>query len=99
MQEEALNHLKLLWTKAMVVLRDEAAKWRWRTALRNRHADADSKPPQADVAENPMVVSVEEKAHEMCQVWIKKVSVELTNVSVEMAFDGVKIGVSLRLQD
>ena len=37
-------------------------------ALRNRHAGADSKPPQAAVAKNPMVVSVEEKAHEMRQV-------------------------------
>ena len=33
--------------------------------------------------QNPTVVSVEEKAHEMRQVRIKKVSVELTNVSVE----------------
>jgi hypothetical protein len=31
------------------------------------------------------VVSVEEKAHAMCQVWIKKVSTERTNVSVEMS--------------
>jgi hypothetical protein len=30
-----------------------------------------------------MVVSVEEKAHKMCQVGIKKVSIKLTNVSVE----------------
>ena len=30
-----------------------------------------------------MVVSVEEKAHKMRQVGIKKVSIKLTNVSVE----------------
>ena len=30
-----------------------------------------------------MVVSVEEKAHKMRQVWIKKVSIKLTHVSVE----------------
>ncbi len=36
---------------------------RWRTTLRNRHAGADSKPPQAAVVKNPTVVSVEEKAH------------------------------------
>jgi hypothetical protein len=39
-----------------------------------------------------MVVSVEEKAHRMRQVWIKKVSIKLTNVSVETPLDGVKIG-------
>ena len=39
-----------------------------------------------------MVVSVEEKAHKMRQVWIKKVSIKLTNVSVEIHLDGVKIG-------
>ena len=46
LQEEASNHLKLLWSKAMVV-------------------------------------SVEEKSHKMRQVWIKKVSIKRTNVSVE----------------
>ena len=52
----------------MIALRCEAAKWRWRQALRNRHAGVDSKPPQAAVDEYSTVVSVEEKAHEMCQV-------------------------------
>jgi len=72
---------------------------RWREALRNRHSGADSKPPQAAVDESPMVVSVEEKAHKMCQVRIKKVSGEQTNVSVETCLDGVKIGDSHGSQD
>jgi len=46
MQVQASNHLKLLWSKAMVV-------------------------------------SVEEKAHEIFQVWIKEVSDKRTNASVE----------------
>jgi hypothetical protein len=46
-----------------------------------------------------MVVSVEEKAGETCQVWIKKVSDKRTNVNVETSLGGVKIGVCPLLQD
>jgi len=56
---------------------------RWREFLRNRHAGADFKPPQAAVLKDPMVVSVEEKAYEIRQVRIKKVSDKRTNGSVE----------------
>ena len=58
MQVQASNHLKLLWSKAMVV-------------------------------------SVEEKAHKMCQVWIKEASDKRTNVSVERCLQMVsKLGSS-----
>ena len=62
MQVQVSNHLKLLWTKAMVV-------------------------------------SVEEKVYEICQVWITKVSAERTNARIENFPDGVKIGVVTLLQD
>ena len=62
LQGQAVNHLKLLWPKAMVV-------------------------------------SVEEKAYRICQVWITKVSTERTNARIENFSDGVEIGVVTLLQD
>ena len=46
-----------------------------------------------------LVVSVAEKAHEMCQVWTKKVSDERTSGSVERLNDDVETGGSTLSQD
>ena len=46
-----------------------------------------------------MVVSVEEKAYRICQVWITKVSGERTNARIENFPNGVKIGGATLLQD
>jgi hypothetical protein len=54
LQELAPNHLKLLWSKAMVVSVDCATKLqrRWRKALRSRPTGGDFKPPQAAVVKS-----------------------------------------------
>jgi len=62
LQEPAPNHLKLLWSKAMVV-------------------------------------SVEEKAHKMCQVWIKKMSASEPRATCRNVKDDIKTRVVSRSWD
>ena len=54
LQEQASNHLKLLWLKAIVVSVNCATKLqrRWREALRSRPAGGGFKPPQAAVGKS-----------------------------------------------
>jgi len=60
---------------------------------RKSRRDRGFKPPQAAVAERFMVVSVDGKGRARpCQVWIKKVSDKLTNVSVETSLVVSKLG-------
>ena len=62
LQKEASNHLKRLWSKAMVV-------------------------------------SVEEKAHKMCQVWTTKMSASEPRLKCRNVMDGIKTRVSSRSWD
>ena len=68
--------------RALLVVDSALLQKRWREALRNRHQVRVSNHLKL-LWTKALVVSVEEKAYRICQVWIKKVSAKRTNVRIE----------------